>query len=238
MDKFGNFICKNKKMIFIISCILLILSLVGMSLTKINYDILVYLPNNIETIKGEDILTEDFNVGAYSIAIIDNMKSKDIIKLEDDIKAIDGVSNVVSLYDVLGTSIPTSMLPSKVANKLHKDNTDLLFITFSDSTSAEETIDAVKEIRNITSDNVRLGGMSSMVLDTMELSNKEILIYIIIAVILCIIVLELSLDEEFLFSKLQLKSVIDKPPSINASNLFDFKVIALLFGYLHEYIII
>ena len=194
MDKFGNFICKNKKMIFIISCILLILSFIGMSLTKINYDILVYLPNNIETIKGEDILTEDFNVGAYSIAIIDNMKSKDIIKLEDDIKEIDGVSNVVSLYDVLGTSIPTSMLPSKVVNKLHKDNTDLLFITFSDSTSAEETIDAVKEIRNITSDNVRLGGMSSMVLDTMELSNKEILIYIIIAVILCIIVLELSLD--------------------------------------------
>ena len=124
MDKFGNFICKNKKMIFIISCMLLILSFVGMSLTKINYDILVYLPNNIETIKGEDILTEDFNVGAYSIAIIDNMKSKDIIKLEDDIKAIDGVSNVVSLYDVLGTSIPTSMLPSKVVNKLHKDNTD------------------------------------------------------------------------------------------------------------------
>jgi len=194
MKKFGDFICKHTKLIVIISAILLVFSIIGSSLTKINYDILVYLPEDIETVQGQNILTDDFNMGAYSIAVIENMNAKDILKLEEDIKDVENVNKVLSLYDVIGTSIPVEMLPSKIQNKLHQKNTDLLFITFDGSTSSEETINAVDEIRSITSDNVKLGGMSSMVLDTMNLSQKEIFIYIVIAVILCILVLELSLD--------------------------------------------
>ena len=194
MDKFAKGICKNKVIIMIVTCVLVVLSFIGMSLTKINYDILVYLPKDIETIKGQDILTDDFNMGAYSIAIAKDLSSKQILKLEDEIKQVDGVNEVVSLYDVLGTTVPVSMLPDEITSHLYEDNTDILFITFAGSTSSEETIDAVTEIRELTSDKVLLGGMSSMVLDTMNLSESEIMIYIVIAVVLCIIVLELSLD--------------------------------------------
>ncbi len=194
MKKFGNFICKNKYFIMIVSFVLLILSIIGMNLTKINYDILVYLPNDIDTIKGQDILVNDFNMGSYSIAVANNMNGKDILKLEDKIRKIDGVNEVISLYDASGTSIPVEMLPSEITDKLHKDNSDLILITFNDSTSSEKTISAVKEIRSIANKEISVGGMSSMVLDTMNLSEKEITIYILIAVILCIIVLMISLD--------------------------------------------
>ena len=194
MDKFAKGICKNKVIIMLVTCVLVVLSFIGMSLTKINYDILVYLPKDIETIKGQDILTDDFNMGAYSIAIAKDLSSKQILKLEDEIKQVDGVNEVVSLYDVLGTTVPVDMLPEEISSHLYEDDTDILFITFADSTSSEQTIDAVENIREITSDKVLLGGMSSMVLDTMNLSESEIMIYIVIAVVLCIIVLELSLD--------------------------------------------
>lgn len=194
MDKFAKGICNNKVIIMLVTCVLVVLSFIGMSLTKINYDILVYLPKDIETIKGQDILTDDFNMGAYSIAIAKDLSSKQILKLEDEIKQVDGVNEVVSLYDVLGTTVPVDMLPEEISSHLYEDDTDILFITFAGSTSSEQTIDAVENIREITSDKALLGGMSSMVLDTMNLSESEIMIYIVIAVVLCIIVLELSLD--------------------------------------------
>ena len=194
MKKFGELVCKNKNLVVIISLILLVFSVVGMKLTKVNYDILVYLPEDIETIKGQKVLTDDFNMGSYSIALVENMNSKEILELENEIKNVNGVNKVVSIYDAIGTSIPLEMLPTEVTEKLHKENTDILFITFAGSTSSEETINAVKEIRTITGGKMQQGGMSSMVLDTMNLSESEIAIYIVIAVILCIIVLECSLD--------------------------------------------
>lgn len=190
----ADFICKNKYLIVIISIILLVFSFIGMNLTKINYDILVYLPDDIETIKGQNMLTDDFNMGGYSIATIENMPAKDILSLEEKIKTVPGVANVMSIYDAIGSSIPIEMVPSEIRDKLHKDNMDIIFITFNESTSNEKTINAVKEIRTITEGKILQGGMSSMVLDTMELSEKEITIYVVIAVLLCIIVLQLSLD--------------------------------------------
>lgn len=194
MKKFANYICNHKNLIIIFSVILFVFSLIGNALTHINYDILVYLPDNIETIKGQNILTDDFGIGGYSIAVMEGMSAKQIVKLEDNLRNIDGVGQVVSLIDIVGTTIPVDMLPNEIVSKLHDSDADLLFITFEDSTSAEKTLDAVDEIRTITEEHVKLGGMSSMVLDTMNLSNKEIAIYIIIAVILCLLVLELALD--------------------------------------------
>lgn len=194
MNRFADFICKHKKMVIFFASILLILSFIGMKLTKVNYDILVYLPEDIETIKGQNTLTNDFNMGSYSIAVVENMSGKEILKLEEKIKNVEGVNEVASLYDVIGVSIPLEMLPNDIVEKVHVGDSDLLFITFSESTSSEETLNAVEEIRNITGKHVQQGGMSSMVLDTMNLSEKEIFIYIVIAVILCIFILELSLD--------------------------------------------
>lgn len=194
MDKLSEFITKKSKLILILSLILLGFSFIGMKLTKINYDILVYLPDDIETIKGQNILTDDFSMGSYSIAVIENASPKEILNIEEKIKKVDGVNEVASIYDVFGTNIPLEILPEDVLEKVHSDNTDLLIVTFKDSTSNENTINAVEEIRNLTNDKYKFGGMSSMVLDTMNLSEKEIAIYVTIAVILCLIVLELSLD--------------------------------------------
>lgn len=194
MQKFSEFICKHKKAVLVISAILFVLSIIGSSLTKINYDILVYLPEDIETIKGQNILTEEFGMGAFSIATIENMPAKDILALESEIQKIDGVQEVASLYDIVGTSIPLEALPEEIITKVHDDNSDLLMITFSDSTSADSTMRAVEEIRTLTDEKVKQGGMSSMVLDTRDLSSKEIAIYAIIAVALCLLILELALD--------------------------------------------
>ena len=193
MNKFSERIIKNKNLILIVSSILLVLSFIGYKLTKVNYDILVYLPEDIETIKGQNILTNNFDMGSYSIVLVSDMSSKDILELENKISNVDGVNKVMSIYDVFGNNIPVDILPSEIRSHIHDDNTDLLFVTYEGGTSSTETIDAVREIRSI-SDKTKVGGMSSMVLDTMNLSDKEITIYVLIAVILCLLVLELTLD--------------------------------------------
>ena len=194
MKKIGKFICKYKTIILLISLILIVPSFINMKLTKINYNILVYLPDDIETMKGQNILADDFNMGAFSVTVLENMNAKDILKLEDKIRDIDGVAKVITGYDVLGTEIPASILPTDIRSKLSKDNNDIMLITYNDATSADTTLNAVTKVREITKDTCKVGGMSAMLLDTMDLAQREITIYIVIAVVLCILVLELSLN--------------------------------------------
>ena len=194
MKKIADNICKHKTLVLIITSILFLLSLIGAYLTKINYDILVYLPSDIETVKGQNILTEDFNMGSYAFVLTDNMSSKDILQLEENIKNIEGVNEVVSVYDLVGTTIPVDMLPNEITSKLSKDNTDLIMVTLNDSTSSLTTMNAISELRKLSNGKTKVSGMSSMVLDTKELSDKEIAIYVVIAVFLCLLILELSLN--------------------------------------------
>ena len=149
MQKFGEFICKHKKIILIIALILLIPSVIGMKATKINYDILMYLPDDIETVQGESILAQDFNMGAFSMITVDNMKTKDILKLEDKLKKIGNVEKVVSIADVIGTDIPEDVLPDEIKDKLYKDGSTIILATFKDSISDEETLNTVEEIRKV-----------------------------------------------------------------------------------------
>lgn len=194
MKKLSDKICENRIKIIILTIILIIPAIIGMITTKINYDILVYLPEDIETIKGQNILTDEFNIGAFSVSIIENMPPSEILNLEKNIKKIESVDKVVTIYDIVGTNIPIEILPEDIRNKINKGTSDLMLITFENGTSSEETLKAVEEIKALTNDKTKVGGMSAMVLDTMNLSETEIFIYIIIAVILCIIVLEISLD--------------------------------------------
>lgn len=194
MHKFGKAICKYRKIILVIALLLLIPSIIGIKTTKINYDILVYLPEDVETIKGEKILSEDFNMGAFSVVIIEDMKTKDIVKLEEKIKEIDNVEKAVSIADVLGTSIPKEMLPDEIKDKIYKDNETIMLVTFKDQISQDTTMQAVEKLREITDEHCKISGMTATVLDTRNLSNAEIAIYVIIAVILCLIVLEIALD--------------------------------------------
>ena len=183
----GKFVVKHKILIVIASVILCIPSLFGYINTDINYDILVYLPEDIDTMKGQDILAKDFDMGSFAICVVENMSSKDILNLEEKYKKIDGVVKVISANDLIGTTIPQEMLPSDVTKQYKKGNSELMLVTFKDSTIA---IDAITQMREITSEEVvKIGGMSASTLDTSIVADSEIITYVIVGVILVLIVL-------------------------------------------------
>ena len=193
MKKISNYIVNHSKLILIIGLFLLIPALYGYINTRINYDILVYLPDSVDTIKGENILTDEFGLGSYAFVIIDNNTNKDIIDLENEFKKVDGVNKVISVYDLLDSGIPKSMLPKDIENKLYKDNETIIMVTFNGSTSEDETINSVRELRQIVEGDT-ISSMTAMVVDTMDLANQEIVTYVVIAVILCLIVLLIATD--------------------------------------------
>ena len=194
MQKFSNFVVKNKMIILLISLLMLIPSIIGYGLTKTNYDILVYLPSDIETLKGQNILKDDFGMGAFSVSLVDNhVSEKELVELENKIRNIDCVTNVVSINDITGTTIPLEMIPKKLLDHVSNNNSKLLLITFETGTSDEETTNAVKTIEEL-SDDIKVGGMSAMSLDMQNLVESQTFAYVAVAVIFCLIVLMLSLD--------------------------------------------
>ena len=153
------------------------------------------MPDTIKTVQGEDILSKDFKTGAYSIVVLDNMPTKEILKLEDKIKQeIDNVEICVSIADVVGEEIPVEMLPDEIKDKVYKDGSTLMMVTFKDAISSDATMQSIEKLREITDERCKISGMSATLLDTRSLSESEILIYVIIAVALCLIILQLALD--------------------------------------------
>lgn len=195
MQKFGEFIVNQGRLIIIICLLLLIPSIIGIKATKINYDILSYLPDTVDTVKGQNILTDEFGVGSYSIVIIDNkMKDKDILKMEDKIKEIDAVDKVISKSDILGTSIPEEMLPDDVKEAINKDGTIPILVTFKTGMAAGETLDAIDDLRDIVGDSCKVSGISATSDDIRILLDQEMSVYVVVASIFCIIVLMIALD--------------------------------------------
>ena len=194
MKKISKFITNHSLLIVLLSVLLLIPATIGYINTKVNYDILVYLPEDIETIKGQDILTDEFGIGAFSFVTVDNMSNHDILKLENKIKDIAGVNEVLSVADITDETIPIDMLPSDVVSKVTNGDKTIMVVTFDETTSNDKTISAVEEMREVVKDSSTVSGMTAMVLDTMNLSNKEIVAYVVIAVALCLIVLTLATD--------------------------------------------
>ena len=194
MKRIADKITNNGILILIVSFILLIVSVFGYINTRVNYDILVYLPDSIETIKGENILTDDFGLGSYAFVMVDNKSSNYVLNLEDKIKNIKNVNAVYSVADVIDTTIPYDLLPDEVKDKLYSDNETIIFVTFDGSTSEDSTITAVRELRETVSDATRVSSMTAMVIDTMDLSNQEIVAYVAIAVLFCLIILLLTTD--------------------------------------------
>ena len=197
MQKFSQLICKHRKLVLIIALLLLIPSVLGMTATRVNYDILVYLPEDIETLQGQKILQDDFNMGAFSIVVLENMDTKDIQDLENKFREFDTVEKVIGLTDVIGTNFPVEMLPDAIRDIAYRDNDTLFLVTFSDGISSDETLETITKMREITSEQCKISGMSSVILDTRNLSNSEIAIYVMIAVALCIIILQVALDSYF-----------------------------------------
>ena len=191
--KFAKLIVNNNRLFALIALILIIPSLIGFIATKTNYNILLYLPEDIETLKGQKILADDFNMGAFSMSIVQDMSSKELLNYENEIKKIDCVNEVVSIDDLTGTTIPKEILPREFLNKLAKNNTKLLLITFSTGTSDKQTTMAIDKITNMSS-KIKVGGMSSLVKDMRSMVDSQMTVFIVIAVICCLTVLMLTLD--------------------------------------------
>lgn len=194
MINFGKAIVKFRVPIFLLSLLLLIPSALGYLKTRVNYDILSYLPADIETMQGQDILVDEFGTGAYSMFVVEGMEYKDVASLKEKLEQVDGVAKILWYDSVMDLRVPVEVLPQEVIEAFNKEDCTMMFIIFSDTTSSDETMDAINEIRHIAGKQCFLSGMSAVVTDTKALSEKETPMYVVIAVILSTIVLSLTMD--------------------------------------------
>lgn len=197
MVKVGKKIVKFRVPILILSIILLIPAVWGYVNTRINYDVLTYLPEDIETMQGQEIMTNDFGIGAFSMLMVDGMEDKEIVKLKKKVEKVDGVENVLWYDSLADISVPQSVLPSKLYDEYNTEDGTMMAVFFKDGTSSDETMKAITEIRKITGEQCFLSGMSAIVEDTKELAEKETPLYVLIAVALSALVLAITMESIF-----------------------------------------
>ena len=194
MQKFGRGVVKLRVPILIVSVLLLIPSIFGFVSTRINYDILSYLPSDIETMKGQDIMLDEFGKGGFSLVMLDGMEDKDVEKVKKKIEKVDHVCDVL-WYDTLAdVSLPKEVLPDDIYDFFNTDNSTMMAVFFDEATSADGSLEAVKEIRSIAGEQCFVSGMSSVVEDIKDLTMQEAPMYVVIAVILTSIILALTMD--------------------------------------------
>ena len=194
MIKLSKAIVKHRVLILIIAAVLIIPSVIGMAGTRINYDMLSYLPDDIETIEGQDILLKDFGKGAFSFVIVDGMEDKDISKLRGKLEKIDNVDSVIWYDSLMDISVPKEVLPDEIYNAFNSGDSTVMAVFFKTSTSADETMQAIKEIRKTTGKSCFVTGMSAVVTDLKDLCEHEEPIYVGLAVLLCCAAMMLFMD--------------------------------------------
>lgn len=192
--KFGKAVVKSRVVILVVAIALLVPSLFGMIFTRVNYDMLNYLPDNLETVKGQEYLLDEFGKGAFSFLIVDNMEPKDVAELEDKIRKVDHVDTVLWYSDIADLSVPIDVLPEKDYNAFNSGNSTLMAIFFDTSTSADETMDAIAKIKTIAGEKCFVSGMSAMVSDMRDLAESQEAIYVAIAVVMAVVVMMIFLD--------------------------------------------
>ncbi len=206
MKNFGKWVVKMRIPILIISFLLLIPSFFGYVGTRVNYDILSYLPKDIETMVGQDILVEEFGTGAFSMFMAEGMKPKEVAALKEKMEAVEHVEKVIWYDTAMDLSTPMELLPRELYESFNSGDCTLMIIIFNETTSADSTMDAIEEIRRIAGKSCFLSGMSAVVTDTKNLSEKEAPVYVCIAVLLTCIVLSLAMDS-YLVSLVFLTSI-------------------------------
>ena len=194
MLKFGEFIARHRALILVIGILLLFPAAIGYINTRVNYDILSYLPDDIETMQGQEILKEEFGQGGFSFVMTEGMTEKEIADTADKISKIDHVSDVVCYEKLTDLNVPKEILPQKVYDFFNKGDNTLMAVFFDDTTSADTTLKAIDEMRDITAENCFISGMSAITDDMKHLSDSESVIYAVIAVILTSAVLILTMD--------------------------------------------
>lgn len=192
--RFSKAVVKCRIPILIITLLLMIPSVLGMANTRINYDMLTYLPETMDTVKGQNELLEDFGKGAFSFIVVEDMSQKDIKKMTDKIKEIDHVETVLSYASLADVSIPEELLPEKIYNEFNTDNATLVAVFFDSATSADVTMDAIRQIRSVAGNQAFVSGMSALVTDLKDLCEKEEPIYVGLAVLFATAAMLLFLD--------------------------------------------
>ena len=192
--KFGKAVVKSRWVILIVSLALLVPSVLGMIGTRINYDILNYLPEDMDTVKGQNILLDDFGKGAFSMVMVKGMEEKDVSALKEKFESIDHVSSVIWYDSILDLSVPMELLPQKYYDMFNNGDTTMMAVFFDSATSADATIEAMQEMRKVAGEQAFISGMSAMVTDMKELCEKEEPIYVGIAVLLSCVVLAIFMD--------------------------------------------
>ena len=192
--KLSRAIVKLRVPIVILTLILMVPSLLGMLNTRVNYDMLTYLPDSMDTVKGQKILLDEFDKGAFSFIILEDMPDKDVADLKAKVEQVDQVASVLWYNNIADISIPKEFLPDKVYNAFNTDHSTVMAVFFNTSTSSDETMDAIREIRSITGEKCFVCGLSALVTDLKDLCEKEEPIYVGIAVILALVAMILLLD--------------------------------------------
>ena len=192
--KFSEAVVKRRILILIIVAVLMIPSVLGMAATRINYDMLNYLPEDMDTVKGQNLLTEEFGKGAFSFIVAENMPDKEVSTLRDKIAAVEHVDSVIWYDSLMDISVPKELLPDKIYSAFNTDNSTMIAVFFDTSTSADETIDAIHEIRSIAGKQCFVSGMSALVTDLKDLCEQEEPVYVAIAVLLACAAMMLFLD--------------------------------------------
>ncbi len=194
MNKLSHLIVKLRYVILIVAVALLIPSAIGYFSTRVNYDILTYLPGDIETMKGQDILLDQFGTGSFVLYVAEGMEEKDVANLKSNIEKVDHVADVIWYDSIMDLSVPMEMLPSEVYDAFNSKDATLMFIIFDEGTSSDGTMQAIEDIRKISNKQCFMSGMSAIVTDTKNMAEKETPIYVGIAVLLAVVVLSLTMD--------------------------------------------
>lgn len=196
MKKFGKVVVKLRIPILVLSFLLLIPSVIGYFNTRVNYDILYYLPNDIDTMQGQDILLDDFGKGAYAMVVVDGMNKSNVSKLVRKVEGVDHVASVISYSGVVGDDVPSEILPDKFRSYFENEDSGatLFAIFFDDTTSSDDTMKAIQEVRDVTDNQCYIAGMSAVVTDTKTMAEKETPFYVLVAVVLVCIVLAIFMD--------------------------------------------
>ena len=192
--KFGKAVVKARVPIVIVSLLLAALSVFGMLGTRINYDMLTYLPKDMETSVGQQVLLDDFGKGAFSFVLVEDMPDKDVSALKEKLAQVDHVESVIWYDSFADISVPKELLPDELYNAFNSGDTTMLAVFFDTSTSADETMEAISDIRSIAGKQCFISGMSALVTDLKELCEKEEPIYVAIAVVLACAAMMLLLD--------------------------------------------
>lgn len=195
MERAARFVVKRRRFVLIIAVILLILSIFGYIGTRINYDILSYLPSDLESMEGEQLLENDFNIASTAIITVEGMNADDLADMEEKLRQIDGVTTVVGIYDALDVTVPKDALPKEARDMLYgKNDSTMLIVRFEESSASDQTMEAIVQIKQVMRTDCFLGGMSVILEDTKELINQELPKYVICAVLLSLIVLFLFME--------------------------------------------